>query len=128
LIVRRNQRGNGWGDVDWELREVYIQRAVVERKLKETKTRSSNRKVLLLPAAYDALKHQKQFSFVGSDYIFVQPDDKGPFIDYEHLERPWKHILKTAKVRYRNPTPVNYFLEEKTLCSWHNKWGTRPRR
>jgi len=75
LIVRRNQRGNGWGDVDWELREVYIQRAVVERKLKETKTRSSNRKVLLLPAAYDALKHQKQFSFVGSDYIFVQPDD-----------------------------------------------------
>lgn len=43
--------GLQWGDVDWDQHEVHVQRAVVERRLKETKTRSSNRKVLLLPAA-----------------------------------------------------------------------------
>ncbi len=112
--------GLQWGDVDWELREVHIQRAVVERKLKETKTRSSNRKVLLLPAACDPLKHQKQFSFVGSDYIFVRLDDTGPFVEYEHLERPWKHILKTAKVRYRNPYQSRHTCASQLLSGGEN--------
>ena len=112
--------GLQWGDVDWDQHEVHIQRALVERKLKETKTRASNRKVLLLPAAYEALKHQKQFSFVGNDYIFVRPDDKGPFIDYEHLERPWKHVLKTAKVRYRNPYQTRHTYASQLLSGGEN--------
>ncbi len=112
--------GLQWGDVDWDQREIHIQRAVVERQLKETKTRASNRKVLLLPAAYDALTHQKQFSLVGSDYIFVRPDDKGSFIDYEHLERPWKHILKTAKVRYRNPYQTRHTYASQLLSGGEN--------
>ena len=74
----------------------------------------------MLPFAYEALKHQKQFSFVGSDYIFVRPDDKGPFIDYEHLERPWKHLLKTAKVRYRNPYQTRHTYASQLLSGGEN--------
>ena len=74
----------------------------------------------MLPAAYDALRHQKQFSFVGNDYIFVQPDDKGFFIDYEHLERSWKHILKTTKVRYRNPYQSRHTYASQLLSGGEN--------
>jgi len=82
---------------------------------KQTKTKVGNRDVILLPSVMDALKDQKQYSFVGGAFVFVRPQDHGSFIDYEHLERPWKHILKHAKVRYRKPyqtrhTYVNQLL------------------
>jgi len=57
---------------------VRVQRAVVERKVKETKTKSSIRDVILLPAAVNALKDQKQYSFVGGGFRIVQ--DVPPFI------------------------------------------------
>jgi integrase len=112
--------GLQWGDVDWEQSEIHVQRAVVERHLKETKTQSSNRKVILLPAAHDALKHQKQFSFVGNDYIFVRPNNRGRFIDYEHLERPWKYILKKAGIRYRNPYQTRHTYASQLLSGGEN--------
>ena len=112
--------GLQWGDVDWDKSEIHVQRAVVERLLKETKTQSSNRKVILLPAAYEALSHQKQFSYVGRDYIFVRPGDKGRFIDYEHLERPWKHILKLAGIRYRNPYQSRHTYASQLLSGGEN--------
>ena len=112
--------GLQWGDVDWEKSEIHVQRAVVERLLKETKTQSSNRKVILLPAAYNALTDQKQFSFVGSEYIFVRPDNKGRFIDYEHLERPWKHILKLAGIHYRNPYQSRHTYASQLLSGGEN--------
>lgn len=95
--------GLKWGDVDWNEGTVRVQRAVVERKMKETKTKAGIRDVILTPMAAEALMAQKTFSYVGGEYIFVRPRNRGPFIDYEHLDRPWKHILKRSKVRYRNP-------------------------
>jgi integrase len=112
--------GLQWGDVDWDQLEVHVQRAVVERKEKETKTHSSNRKVILLPAARDALLDQKQYSFVGNEYIFIRPENRGPFIDYEHLETPWKHILKKANVRYRNPYQTRHTYASQLLSGGEN--------
>ena len=109
-----------WGDVDWHKMVVRVQRAVVERKVKETKTKSSIRDVILLPAAVNALKDQKQYSFVGGEFIFVRPRDRGPFVDYEHLERPWKHILKRAKVRYRNPYQTRHTYASHLLSGGEN--------
>jgi len=109
-----------WGDVDWRKMVVRVQRAVVERKVKETKTKSSIRDVILLPAALTALKDQKQYSFVGGEFIFVRPRDRGPFVDYEHLERPWKHILKRAKVRYRNPYQTRHTYASHLLSGGEN--------
>ncbi len=109
-----------WGDVDWRKMVVRVQRAVVERKVKETKTKSSIRDVILLPAAVNALKDQKQYSFVGGEFIFVRPRDRGPFVDYEHLERPWKHILKRAKVRYRNPYQTRHTYASHLLSGGEN--------
>lgn len=112
--------GLQWGDVDWESKTVRIQRAVVERKTKETKTEAGQRDLFLVPMAYAALMEQKPYSFVGNDYIFIRPRDRGPFMDYEHLERPWKHILKAAHVRYRNPYQTRHTFASHLLSGGEN--------
>ena len=110
-----------WGDVDWLHAVVRVQRAVVERKVKETKTKAGIRDIILLPSALEALKDQKQYSFVGGDFVFVRPKDRGSFVDYEHLERPWKHILKRAKVRYRNPYQTRHTYASQLLSGGENQ-------
>jgi integrase len=112
--------GLQWGDIDWRNGTVRVQRAVVERTLKETKTKAGTRDVILLPAALDALKDQKQYSFVGGEFVFVRLRQRGPLIDYEHLERPWKHIIKTAKVHYRNPYQAQHTYASQLLSGGEN--------
>ncbi len=109
-----------WGDVDWHHGVIRVQRAVVERKLKETKTKAGTRDVILLPNALDALKDQKQYSFVGGEFVFVRPKQRGSFVDYEHLERPWRHILKRAKVHYRNPYQTRHTYASQLLSGGEN--------
>jgi integrase len=112
--------GLKWGDVDWKKQLVHVQRVVVERELKETKTQAGNRKLILLPGALEALKNQKPYSFVGGDFVFVRPMDRGPFVDYEHLERPWKHILKLTGIRYRNPYQTRHTYASQLLSGGEN--------
>ena len=109
-----------WGDVDWRNGVIRVQRAVVERKLKETKTKAGTRDVILIPSALDALKDQKQYSFVGGEFVFVRPKQRGSFVDYEHLERPWRHILKRAKVHYRNPYQTRHTYASQLLSGGEN--------
>lgn len=109
-----------WGDVDWRNMVVRIQRAVVERRVKETKTKAGIRDVILLPSALDALRDQKQYSFVGGEYVFVRPNERGSFVDYDHLERPWKYVLKRAKVRYRNPYQTRHTYASQLLSGGEN--------
>ena len=112
--------GLKWEDIDWRKQLAHIQRAVVERELKETKTQAGNRKIVLLPNAMEALKNQKPYSFVGGDFVFVRPVGRGRFVDYEHLERPWKHILKYAGVRYRNPYQTRHTFASQLLSGGEN--------
>ncbi|MEW8232488.1 MAG: tyrosine-type recombinase/integrase [Candidatus Thiodiazotropha endolucinida] len=112
--------GLKWGDIDWRNGTVRVQRAVVERKLKETKTKAGTRDVILLPAALDALVDQKQYSFVGGEFVFVRMKQRGPLIDYEHLERPWRYIITRAKVRYRNPYQTRHTYASQLLSGGEN--------
>ena len=107
--------GLKWEDIDWKKQIAHIQRAVVEREIKETKTQAGNRKLILLPGALEALKNQKQYSFVGGDFVFVRPMNRGSFVDYEHLERPWKHTLKRAGIHYRNPYQTRHTYASQLL-------------
>jgi len=109
-----------WSDIDFRTGVARIQRAVVERKVKETKTKAGTRDLILLPTALAALTDQKQFSFVGGDYVFVRPRNRGRFISYEHLERPWKYILKRAGVRYRNPYQTRHTYASQLLSGGEN--------
>jgi len=93
---------------------VRVQRAVVERKLKETKTKAGTRDVILLPTAMDALQDQNTTA-LWKAISYSCALDSGPLIDYKHLERPWKHIIKRAKVRYRNPCQTRHTYASQLL-------------
>lgn len=109
-----------WGDVTWSDGVIRVQRAVVERKLKETKTKAGTRDVILIPSAMDALNDQKKYSFLEGKFVFMRPKQRGSFIDYEHLERPWKYILKRAKVHYRNPYQTRHTYASQLLSGGEN--------
>jgi len=74
----------------------------------------------LVPLALAALIAQKPLSYVGNDFIFIRPRNRGSFFDYEHLERPWKHILKCSKVRYRNPYQTRHTYASQLLSGGEN--------
>ncbi|MEW8050891.1 MAG: tyrosine-type recombinase/integrase [Candidatus Thiodiazotropha sp.] len=112
--------GLKWGDIDWRKGTVRVQRAIVERKLKETKTKAGTRDVILIPAALEALHDQKQYSYLGGEFVFVRMKQRGPLIDYEHLERPWRYIITCAKVRYRNPYQTRHTYASQLLSGGEN--------
>ncbi len=112
--------GLQWGDIDWTAEQFRVSRAVVERKEKETKTKAGTRDVILLPAALEALQRQRPLTQLHSVYVFTRPDDRGPLVDYEHLERPWKIILRNAKVRYRNPYQTRHTYASQLLSGGEN--------
>jgi len=93
--------GLKWQDVDWQNNRIKICRAVVERKEKETKTESSNREIDLLPMAQDALIKQRPITAMKSEYIFINPYTNKPILDYEESSKPFKSILRLAKLRER---------------------------
>ncbi|MEA1891039.1 MAG: tyrosine-type recombinase/integrase [Pseudomonadota bacterium] len=112
--------GLKWCDIDWRNGTVRVQRAIVERKLKETKTKAGTRDVILLPAALESLQDQKQYSLEKGEFVFVRMKQRGPLIDYEHLERPWKYILKLAGVHYRNPYQTRHTYASQLLSGGEN--------
>ena len=109
-----------WEDVDWLEGSLHVLRAVVERRIKETKTKAANRHVTLLPAARAGLIDQKQYSFLEGSFVFNRPHQRGPFVDYQHLERPWKHVLRRAGVRYRNPYQTRHTYASQLLSGGEN--------
>lgn len=86
---------------DWRRDELDVVRAVVERQAKRPKTKSSIRMLSLNPMAIAALKAQKkQTAF--REYIFWNPNTKGPLVDYEVSQRAFDWVCKQAGIRRRN--------------------------
>jgi integrase len=93
-----------WGDVDWDKGFVRVRRAFVHKKIKQPKTKSGERDVLLFPPALDALKNQKQFSYLANGRIFNNPRTNEPWeTDGQIRKTLWQPALKKAGVVYRNP-------------------------
>lgn len=93
-----------WGDIDWGLGIVRVRRACVHKKIKQPKTKSGERDVLLFPPAIDALKDQKQFSYLADGRIFLNPRTNKPWeTDGQIRKTLWQSALKRAGVIYRNP-------------------------
>lgn len=66
--------GLRWDDVDWMRGTVFVQRAIVHGKLKDTpKTDAGLREVLLLPPALAALKSQRAATQLLGAWIWINP-------------------------------------------------------
>jgi len=100
-----------WGDVDWVNKRIFVQRALTQHsKEPETpKTAAGERYVKLLPAALEALKAQKAFTFMEGNEIFRNPNtDKRWTGDMVIRQRMWKRVLLRAGVRYRYPYQMRH--------------------
>ena len=109
--------GLKWVDIDWKTNRVHIQRAVVERVLQEeTKTVAGQREIDLTIGGYNALIKQKKYSqLLNTGFVFIRPDDKGPFTDYEHSSQMWKRALSQEKIRYRNQNQMRHSFASNKL-------------
>ncbi|EDC5554763.1 DUF3596 domain-containing protein [Salmonella enterica] len=93
-----------WADIDFIENTAHVQSASVVGVLKGTKTKAGTRKVGLNGEAMQALKDQKPFTSMKSDFIFSDPKTGEPWANSDAIrKKAWVPTLKKAGVRYRNP-------------------------
>lgn len=93
-----------WGDIDFIGNTAHVQSASVVGVIKGTKTKAGTRKVELNGEALLALKEQKPFTSMKSDFIFSDPKTGEPWANADAIrKKAWVPTLKKAGVRYRNP-------------------------
>lgn len=110
-----------WDDIDWLKGLVRVSRAIVLKQEKGTKTKSGVRDVLLLPAALEALKNQKSFTYLEDKRVFNNPRTNTPWeTDGQIRKTCWAHILKQAGVRYRNPYQTRHTYASMMLSAGEN--------
>lgn len=112
-----------WGDIDWINGLVRVQRAVVVKTEKETKTEAGMRDVVLLPLARAALEAQKAHTLLEGKRVFHNPRTGKPWeTDGQIRKTCWVHILKRAGVRYRNPYQTRHTYASTLLSAGENAW------
>jgi integrase len=115
--------GLEWRDVDWIHGAVRVQRAVVVKTEKGTKTEAGERDVLMLPIARSALEAQKEFTFLAGHRVFHNPRTGDPWeTDAQIRKTSWQYVLKKAGVRYRNPYQTRHTYASTLLSRGENPW------
>lgn len=110
-----------WNDIDWVGGFAHICRAKVSRQIKSTKTDAGIRDVMLLGPALDALKSQKQFTFMKGKTVFHNPfSDQEWECDHQIRKIAWIPTLKKAGVRYRNPYQTRHTYASTMLSAGEN--------
>jgi len=112
--------GLKWDDVDWQNESVRIQRAIVDRVEKVTKTESSKRDVDLMPMAFNALINQRPATSMKSEYVFINPRSNKPIRDYQESARAFKYVLKRSGLRVRNQYQTRHSYASNLLSGNEN--------
>jgi len=108
-----------WGDIDTEF--VHVSRALVENEIKEPKTESGNRAVLVLSPVHQALKAQRQYTYFEGGAIFHNPRTNAAWKSNKAFpEHYWKPLLKKAEVRHRQPYQLRHTYASTLLSSGEN--------
>lgn len=115
-----------WDDIDWVHKQAHVSRALTQHAdaPESTKTRSGRRRVKLLQPALEALKRQKQHSFLAGGRVFLDPRYGTPFEGDQALRKSfWMIALKKAGVRYRNPYQTRHTYASRMLTAGeHPMW------
>ncbi|PID48955.1 MAG: hypothetical protein CR991_08860 [Proteobacteria bacterium] len=92
-----------WSDVDWNKKYIRIQRAQTAGELKSVKT-GQIRDIDLNTRALEALRRQKEHTFLQDKFIFLNPVTGNPWNDNGKAQRKnyWKPSLKKLGIRHRH--------------------------
>jgi len=110
-----------WDNINWHKKTATINKAFVYGELKTTKTPTGNRKLLLLPPAFEALKLQKKHTFSQKGRVFYNPKTNEPWLNGDQIyNTAWSPTIKSAKVKYRNPYQTRHTFASMMLSSGEN--------
>ena len=114
--------GLEWGDVDFEKGFVSVRRAVLRGHVKETKTQSGHRDIILLIPAKEALDRQKEHTFLQGPKgrVFCHPLTRKPFYMDQEIYRFWESLLRKAGVPFRNPYQTRHTYASLLLSAGEN--------
>ncbi len=99
-------------DVNLDKHSISVNKAIVERKAKGTKTDAGKRTIDLLPMAEAAIRAELEQHISNNEQVWINPVTRRPIIDYEESSRAWRYILNAAKIRYRSQYQARH-----TFCS-----------
>ena len=110
-----------WEDVDFVHKQVQIVESYSQGITKPTKTKNK-RFIPLNDEALNALKRQKELTFLHSEYVFL--NDQGKQWEHESFRKHrWQsRILKAAGVRYRYPYQLRHTFATKHISQEVHLW------
>ncbi|APF00818.1 Arm DNA-binding domain-containing protein [Pseudomonas putida] len=116
-----------WGDVDWVRGEVMISRAMTQAaggEAEVTKTAAGRRSVKLLRPAMEALKAQKEHTFLADKEVFQNPRTLERWAGDQPIRKTmWHPAMKKAGVRYRRPYQTRHTYASMMLSAGeHPMW------
>lgn len=89
-------------DIDLDRKVIFVRKALVHGREKETKTRSSARTHQLNENAFEVLISQLQLSSTEQDRIFLNPKNNQPWRDDRQIyNQHWCPAVKKSGVKYR---------------------------
>lgn len=116
-----------WGDIDWLREEVFVTRAMTQAargKAETTKTAAGRRSVKLLRPAMEALKAQKEHTFLADAEVFQNPRTLERWAGDGPIRKTmWVPAMKKAGVRYRRPYQTRHTYASMMLSAGeHPMW------
>lgn len=95
-----------WSDIDWIGKTAHVSKALTQHadEYESPKTLAGERTVKLLPMALQALKRQKDHTYLAGGEVFQNPRTLAQWEGDQPIRKTmWVPTLKRAGVRYRKP-------------------------
>lgn len=112
-----------WGDIDFNRGVIVVSKALTQAANSEetTKTKAGKREVKLLSPALEAIRAQKQHTFIKGDEVFQNPRTLERWDGDAPIRKTlWVRALKKAGVRYRNPYQTRHTFASMLLSTGEN--------
>jgi integrase len=115
-----------WGDIDWHRGEVRVSRGLTAaaREAETPKTAAGVRSVRLLPMSFEALKAQREHTYIEGKAVFHDPRHNRAFNGDQEIRKSfWGPVIRKAGVRYRNPYQTRHTYASMMLSAGeHPMW------
>ena len=92
--------GLKWSDFDFNKNILRVQRTITDGYIKESTKTRLYRDIPIPEILYHYINNHKQYTYMKREWLFLNSKNK-PYLYYIEINRIWKHLLFTLKIRYR---------------------------
>lgn len=93
--------GLKWDDIDFDKKQIYIQRSIKMGEISVPKTTSSIRSIDMLDSLIPFLEDQYSITGKKNSYVFLNSDDQHIYDIKRVRDTHWKKVLKLSNLDYR---------------------------